>query len=218
MRERLDILVMEAEPHTNDAAITALEAAGHRVHRCHDADSPGFPCRGALDRTACPVDLDLDVALLMRHGIRPEVSPLEAGATCAIRADVPIVELGTDLLDPFAPWVDRRIASAAEAPGACEDVAIHSRDPLRRAIRNRISALLDAAGIDSTAVECTIGGGSTSLDVHLDLPEPVGVRVEHALAVRVLDAIRSSGRTYGKIDVSVSPNGEPAATEPVTAS
>jgi hypothetical protein len=212
MHESLDILVMEAQPHTNDGAIDALEAAGHRVHRCHDADSTGFPCRGAVDRTACPVDLELDVALLMRRGVRPQTGPLEAGATCAIRADVPIVELGTDLLDPFAPWITRRIATADEAPAACADVASNSREPLRRAIRARISALLQASGIDPGTVEVTIGGGPASLDVHLDLPEPVGVRAEHALAVRVLDAVRSSGRTYGRIDVSVSPNGEPVSS------
>lgn len=209
MREPLDILVMQSQPHTDDGAIEALRAAGHRVHSCHDDDSTGFPCRGAVDRGACPVDLDLDVALLMRRGVQPEATPLEAGATCAIRADVPIVELGTDLLDPFAPWITRRIASATEALDACEEVAEHNRDPLRRAIQEKIAALLGAAGIDPATVECTIQGGRTSLEVHLELPGPVGLRLEHALAVRVLDAVRASGRTYGQIDVSVSPGGDP---------
>ena len=217
MHEPLDILVMESLPHTADDAIEALEAAGHRVHRCHDEGSTGFPCRGAVDRHACPLDRNLDVALLARRGVLPQMTPLEAGATCAIRADLPIVELGTDLLDPFAPWVTRRIANAAEAPAACADVATHSRDPLREAIRGRIAALLGAAGVDADAVECTIVGGPSSLEVHLDLPEAVGLRVEHALAVRVLDAVRSSGRTYGQIGVSVRPSESPAGVAPVTA-
>lgn len=216
MREPLDILVMEAQPHTADDAVDALEAAGHRIHRCHDEDSTGFPCRGAVDRTACPVDLDLDVALLARRGVRAQATPLEAGATCAIRADVPIVELGTDLLDPFAPWISRRIARAEDAPSACADVASHTRDPLRQAIQGRIAALLGASGVDPEAVECTISGNASSLDIHLDLPVPVGMRVEHAIAVRVLDAVRSSGRTYGRIDVSVSPSSDPTAAAPVT--
>lgn len=93
------------------------------------------------------------------------------------------------------------------------DAVIHA---LRRAIQDRIAALLGASGVDATAVECTIGGGSSALDVHLELPEPVGVRLEHALAVRVLDAIRSSGRTYGKIDVSVGPTREPQDAAAVT--
>jgi hypothetical protein len=213
MPQPLDILVLQSRPHTSDDAIEALQSAGHRIHRCHDEDSAGFPCRGAVDHDACPLDRELDVALLVRHGVQPHPTPLEAGATCAIRADLPIVELGTDLLDPFAPWVTRRITTAVEAPSACADVATHSRDPLRRAVQDRIAALLGAAGIDPEAVECTIDGGPSSLDVHLQLPEPVGLRMEHALAVRVLDAIRSSGRTYGQVDVSVSPSGE-AATAP----
>lgn len=209
MREPLDILVMQSQPQVDDGAIAALEAAGHRVHSCHDEDSAGFPCRGAVDRSACPVDLDLDVALLMRRGVRPQATPLEAGATCAIRADVPIVELGTDLLDPFAPWITRRIVSATEALEACEEVAVHNRDPLRQAIQEKIAALLGAAGIDPAAVDCTIQGGRASLEVHLELPDPVGLRLEHTLAVRVLDTVRASGRTYGQIDVSVSPGGDP---------
>jgi hypothetical protein len=216
MDEPLDILVMEALPHSADDAVAALKGAGHRVHRCHDAGSTGFPCRGAVDRDACPLERDLDVALLARPGVRPQATPLEVGATCAIRADLPIVELGTDLLDPFAPWITRRIASAADAPSACADVAFHSRDPLRNAIRGRIAALLAASGVDAEAVTCTLDGSSSALEVHLDLPEPVGLRVEHALAVRVLDAVRSSGRTYGRIDVSVSPTGDRTGAAAVT--
>lgn len=217
MHAPLDILVMEAQPRAADQAVEALAAAGHRIHRCHDQDSSGFPCRGAVDRAACPLELDLDVALLARRGVRPQTTPLEAGATCAIRADVPIVELGTDLLDPFAPWVARRISTASEAPSACADAADHSRSQLHQAIQDRIAALLGASMIDPEAVECTISGNPSSLDIHLELPTPVGIRVEHAIAVRVLDAVHSSGRTYGRIAVSVSPSSEPAARGSVTA-
>ena len=165
---------------------------------------------GPWTATPAPLDLDLDVALLARRGVRPQTTPLEAGATCAIRADLPIVELGTDLLDPFAPWITRRIASAAEAPAACADVAQpqpRSAAPGHPGAGSRRSSAPPAS--TPTAVDCTIEGGPSSLEVHLDLPEPVGLRLEHALAVRVLDAVRSSGRTYGQIDVSVSPSGDP---------
>lgn len=77
--------------------------------------------------------------------------------------------------------------------------------PLRRAITGRTSALLGAAGIDASAVDCTIDGGPVELLIHLGLPAPVGRGVEHALAVRVLDAVRSTGHTYGRVNVSVSP-------------
>ena len=61
----------------------------------------------------------------------------------------------------------------------------------------------------------TIVGDPRRLDAHLQLLQPVGLRVEHA-RLRVLDAVHWSGRTYGRIDVSVSPSVEaqdrPAAT------
>lgn len=209
MDDTLDILVLQAQPHTDDQAVEALEAAGHRVHRCHDEDATSFPCRGALESTACPLLVEPDVALLMRRGVRPQPTALEVGVTCALRAGVPIVELGTDLLDPFAPWVSHRIASAKEAPEACMEAAQLGREPLRKAVRDRLYSLLAAADVDPAAVECTITGGSSSLHVHIDLPQAVTLRLEHAIAVRVLDAIRASGRTYGHIDVSVSPSVAP---------
>ena len=42
-----------------------------------------------------------------------------------------------------------------------------------------------------------------SLDVHLELPTTVTRGLEQALAVRVLDAVRSDARTYGKVDVHI---------------
>ncbi len=78
--------------------------------------------------------------------------------------------------------------------------------PLRRAIEARTSALLRAAGIDGRSVRCTVEGGPEGLHVHLDLPAAVGRRVDHAVGVRVLDAVRSMGRTYGRINVTVSPS------------
>jgi len=39
--------------------------------------------------------------------------------------------------------------------------------------------------------------------VHIDLPEAVSQGVEHALAVRVLDAVHSHGRTFGDVNVYV---------------
>ena len=92
-----------------------------------------------------------------------------------------------------------------DVPHACADGVDAGQGPLRRAITGRISALLGAAGIDASTVDCTIEGGPVELLIHLDLPVPVGQGVEHTLAVRVLDAVRSTGHTYGRIDVSVSP-------------
>jgi hypothetical protein len=52
-------------------------------------------------------------------------------------------------------------------------------------------------------VQCRIEETGHRLDVHLDLPTAVTRGMEQALAVRVLDAVRSSGRTFGNVDVHV---------------
>jgi len=204
MDDSLNVLVLQTDARTADPAVEALEASGHRVHRCHDEDARGFPCRGARDRSACPLDGHIDVALVSRRGVRPHPTELETGVTCAIRAGLPIVEEGTDLLDPFAPWVTKRVSTAAQTPQACVDAVEAGHVPLLLAIEARISKLLRASGIELAAVACTIHPRPAGLVITLALPTPVATGVEHALAVRVLDAVRSTGRTYGHIEVSVS--------------
>ena len=44
---------------------------------------------------------------------------------------------------------------------------------------------------------------TTRLRVHFDLPVAVAPAVKQALAVRVLDAVRRAGRTYGPVEVAV---------------
>ena len=50
---------------------------------------------------------------------------------------------------------------------------------------------------------CRLEHDDTSLVVNLDLPVAVERAMEHALAVRVLDAMTTSKRTFGQVDVRV---------------
>ena len=203
MTTTLDVLLLESQSRAGDAASAALEAAGHRVHRCFDEPSYGFPCRGVLDARQCPIERPIDVALLVRRRVAPRPTPYEGGVRCAIRAGVPIVEHGADLYDPFAPWITSRIESTAEVVPGCVGAAQQALAPLGRAITDRIRALLDAAEIDPAAVHQTIDTNGLSMVVHLHLPAPVSRSLKQALAVRVLDAVRSHDRTLGSIDVAV---------------
>jgi hypothetical protein len=108
MAQTLDVLVMESHPHAADEAEAALVAAGHRVHRCHEPGGHGFPCVGVIDPAACPLDRGVDVALLVRRRVAPRPTPWEGGVSCVIRAGVPLVEAGPDVLDPFERWVVAR--------------------------------------------------------------------------------------------------------------
>jgi divalent metal cation (Fe/Co/Zn/Cd) transporter len=74
---------------------------------------------------------------------------------------------------------------------------------LERQILLRIAPVLEASGIGRHEVRCRTQEHGFDLDVHVDLQRPVSHRVEHALAVRVLDAVTSSGERYGTVDVHV---------------
>ena len=55
MTNDLDVLVIESQPRIAANAVEALEAAGHRVHRCYDDEDGHGPCRG-LASPLRPVD------------------------------------------------------------------------------------------------------------------------------------------------------------------
>jgi hypothetical protein len=103
MTKPLDVLVIESHPGAAAEAVQALEAAGHHVHRCYDDHSHGFPCLGVIDPAECPLARRTDVALLVRRRVAPGPTALEQGATCAIRAGVPLVEAGPEPLVPSSP-------------------------------------------------------------------------------------------------------------------
>jgi hypothetical protein len=127
MGDRLDILLIESRPGDGDADAALLAAAGHRVHRCWPPQRFGrtplrdrYLCVGAT-RQRCPLQEDIDVALLVRGRVSSEPGAREAGVACAIRAGVPVVEDGVDELDPFTPWLSGR--AGTDVVGACEAAA-----------------------------------------------------------------------------------------------
>ncbi len=81
------------------------------------------------------------------------------------------------------------------------DVLTHGT--LEASIRSRISGLLAASTIPPDQVHCRFHANGQGLDIELVLPIEVPKRVKHALAVRVLDAVRTVERTYGQVDVQI---------------
>jgi hypothetical protein len=199
----LDVLIMESQRGAAHGAEAALTAAGHRVHRCHEPGDRGFPCKGITEAGGCPLDqARIDVALVVRAHVDPKPTPLEDGISCAIRSGVPLVEDGPDLLDPFQPWVAARV-DGADLVGTVVAAADHRFDPLRARILDRISILLGGAHIDRSQVFIRFDSSDHSLQVVLDVDAEVDRHLEQAIAVRVLDAIRSMDRTYGEVNVHV---------------
>lgn len=124
----LDVLVVESLPRAAAAAAEALTAAGHTVHRCYDDGVPGFPCYAVAGPGACPLDHHVDVALVVRRRVDPRPTVFERGVACALRAGVPVVEQGPDLLDPFAPWIEQRLTDRDDVVDACRRAAAHHRN------------------------------------------------------------------------------------------
>lgn len=198
----LDVLVLENGPGGARSAVEELEAAGHRVHRCHEAGQPAFPCRGVVEPSDCPLEGPIDVALVVRHHVHPQPSPLEDGVSCALRIGVPVVEEGPGILDPYEPWITTRVQGTSVAE-ACEQAVELGYQPLVDDILRRCSVLFSSAGIDRLAVGCHIELAWPRLIVHLEVPGPVTQGVREALAVRALDAVRAARRTYGTVNVRV---------------
>jgi hypothetical protein len=203
MATTLDVLVMESSPGAADEAAAELGRAGHRLHRCYEVGERGFPCKGVRDPASCPIEQGLDVAVLVRPHISPRPSPLESGVRCALRAGVPLVENGREALDPFAPWIAARVGDHA-ADGivdACTEAAETVFGALLTRIQRRtLRTMAEAAG-QPGPLGCALERHGRGLRVELSGP-PVGKDVEHALAVRVMDAVRAEGRAFATVDVT----------------
>ena len=70
-------------------------------------------------------------------------------------------------------------------------------------MRDRITRLVAGVGVDPRDVGCRISTFAGALEVDLVIPAAIDRRLQHAVAVRVLDAVRASRRTYGQVDVNV---------------
>jgi hypothetical protein len=204
MTAELDVLVIESHPGAADAATEALEAAGHRTTKCHPAGAEApFPCRAVIDPAECPLDDRPDVALLVRnHNAEPGAR--EQGASCAIRAGIPLVMAGPSALGPYEPWLASRVeGDDGDVVAACEAARIAALGALRRRILTLVRPGLAAARITMADVACGIEPRGLGLHVRFDIGTPVPAGLRQALAVRVLDAVRGGRQPYEHVSVSV---------------
>jgi hypothetical protein len=201
MNPTLDVLVAESHSGTAAEAEAILRNAGHRTHRCYDPESQGFPCRGLLEPDGCPIDHGIDVVLLARRRILPTPASLENGVICAIRAGIPVAEHGTEVLDPFAPWVSARVEDTADVVDACEYAVVEGLEPLRRHILDSVEKVLTAAGVESGTLGCTIERRGSRLIVRLSGPA-IAERLRQAAAVEAVAAVQRAGVDTDPLDVS----------------
>jgi len=202
MTRPMDVLVLEHRRGSARAAVDELEAAGHRVHACHDPDQSAFPCRGVVDPQSCPLEGPVDVALVVRHHNHPTTSALESGVSCALRLGVPVVEDGPSALDPFEPWITARVGTESVID-TCQRAIDLAHDPVLADITARCAPLLVDHGLDPASLTGALELTWPRLQVRLRLREPSAPRLREAIAVRALDAVRAGRRSYEKINVHV---------------
>lgn len=101
------------------------------------------------------------------------------------------------------PDDDRHATARRPDPVLGAGTADPALDRLRADILRRVAPALSSAGVARDGTGCRIDPGTTVLTVHVDVPVPVTDAVRRAVAVRVLDAVRGAGRTYGTVHVEV---------------
>jgi hypothetical protein len=207
MGTSLNLLVLESHAGVADHSIEALEAAGHRVHRCHDGGR-AFPCVGVTSPHECPIDRHVDAALLVRRGVAPATTPLEDGVPCALRAGIPVVEDGTDLLDPYAEHITTRVTTGESVVDACERAVVESMQPLEADVAAALVPFLEANGMHAGEVGVRLEPLGELLRIHLDAvglpPMLVG-----QLSVKAVDTVRTMRRSWSTIEVTTAGTATP---------
>ena len=204
MADPLRVLVVESHRGLASVAASTLEAAGHEVHRCFGPDDKGFPCVG-MQGEPCPVERGVDVVFLNRAGSSARPTPLEDGVLCALRDHVPVVEARTrsSVFDPFGAYVTAWVDPKADPVEAVESAARGRFDALAGAALERIGPLLEHAGLRDGDVTCEVVREGDALQVLLRTARPLPALVAQSLAVRALDAVRTSGLARGQVGVHV---------------
>jgi hypothetical protein len=199
------VLVLESQPGAADQAVAALQAASHTVERCHDAASPGFPCRAIDAPSRCPLSSGpIDVAVTVRSEERWTASELEDGVACAIRSFVPLVVAGATAGNPYQPWATATVAPDGDIVGACGWAASAPLVHHSRVASERLREVLAHNEVQSAAsADVVVTRRSGRLRVLLRVPDGVSRRLTEAAATHVLAAVHTLDPTARGTDVSV---------------
>jgi hypothetical protein len=201
MGTSLNLLILESHAGAADRAAAQLEAEGHTVRRCHDAEGRAFPCVGVSTPHECPIDQQVDVALLVRRGVGPAPTPLEDGVPCALRAGVPVVEDGTDLLDPYADFITTRVGVDESLSEACERAVVEAMQPLEDEVATSLVPFLEANGLQAGDCAVRLEPRGDLLRIHLRA-EGMSPTLTGQLSVKAVDTVRAMRRTWPSIEVT----------------
>jgi hypothetical protein len=192
----LNVLVVENEPGAADDAAEELRAAGHSVLTCHEPGEGAFPCRGVLDPRTCPLRAQaVDVALLVRAGVRATPDAREDGARCALTQRVPLVVAGDPVLDPYDEFATRTLGRTHDVVDACELAATAPIETLGRRATEVLQEVCGPMPAPAASVRVTRRAGRLRVAVsHADRmtkDQRSRAAVRIAMALRELDPFAS---------------------------
>jgi hypothetical protein len=204
------VLVVESDRGAADRAVTDLQAAGHRVVRCHEIDLPAFPCNALCDNGNCPIETHQGVDVVLDYRSRPYPRPtaFEDGVSCSLRHHLPLVVAGTSALNPFDKWTTV-IADDDDIVQACERAAALPVErlaaPARAEVRRRLRHQPDVAEQADVVV---VHRSNRQLDAVVYLPDEAE-ELDGTLAVAVAGVLRDHDRFSARVNVAVkrSPDG-----------
>ena len=203
MAKPIDVLVLESESGASDGAAASLEAAGHNVHRCHDAGAKAFPCRGLGD-DRCPLDSGtIDVALTVRAHPRSVPAALEDGVSCALQHRIPLVVSGRVALNPYDEYATVVVDGRADVVAAVESAvstSLRQHEFLAVEAARRVLALRKRPRLDVSAHVHRAGG---VVQVVVEVPADTDRATRDVVATRVHAALRAYDRHARQIDIAV---------------
>ncbi len=203
MATSLNLLILESHAGAADRAAAQLEAEGHTIHRCHESDGHAFPCAGVSGDHGCPIEEQVDVALVVRRGVGPAPTPLEDGVSCALRAGIPVVEDGTDLLDPYAEFITTRVGAEESVADACQRAVLEGMRPLEDEVAASLVPFLEANGLREGDCVVRLEPRGELLRIHLRA-EGLTPTLTGQLSVKAVDTVRAMRRTWPSIEVTTS--------------
>jgi hypothetical protein len=198
----LNVMVLESEHGAADVATRELRAAGHTVLTCHEPGTAPFPCRGVIEASTCPLrSHDIDVALVVRDGTRPQPTLDEDGVRCALVQRVPLVVSGSRVLDPYDEFATRAIDASDDVVAACQQAADAPIQTLGRRATEVLAEVLGTSADSAPRAEVTRRSGR--LDVHVLRGEAMSKKERSQAAVRIAMALRELDPFAAGIDVAV---------------
>lgn len=197
----MEVLVLESEPGVAAIAIGQLEAAGHRVKRCHEPGARAFPCAG-LDPGSCPLEegaIDIVLTVRARSSARP--SPLEDGVTCALRRRVPVVVAGRTVINPFAQY-PVTVAGIDDVVETCERAGSGPQVEHEAIATKLLVETLRNAGLPTVPAGASVRRSGRGLHITLHAPEEASKKLRAVASVRVAGAVRAFDPHAPRIEIT----------------